>query len=265
LEGTDLEYYIENNVVVIRKKDPVYEQPVEQEKKEIKGTVTDDQGVPLPGVSVVIKGTSVGVATDIDGNYVLEIDSNNAVLVFSFVGMLPQEIAYKGQSVQNVSLGADTEQMAEVVVTGYQSISRERASGAFEKVDSEVLDQKSTLNVVDKLEGQAAGVLFDSDGNITIRGISTMKGNSKPLYVVDGFPIEGDLETLNPNDVESMTVLKDAAAASIWGARAANGVIVIVSKKMRRKENQWLSFLQLYPLLIILIYTSCHLLLLRSF
>ncbi|WP_054720925.1 SusC/RagA family TonB-linked outer membrane protein [Marinifilum fragile] len=242
LEGTDLEYYIENNVVVIRKKAPVYEQPVEQEKKEIKGKVTDDQGVPLPGVSVVIKGTSVGVATDIDGNYVLEIDSNNAVLVFSFVGMLPQEIAYKGQPVQNVSLTADTEQMAEVVVTGYQSISRERASGAFEKVDSEVLDQKSTLNVVDKLEGQAAGVLFDSDGNITIRGISTMKGNSKPLYVVDGFPIEGDLETLNPNDVESMTVLKDAAAASIWGARAANGVIVIVSKKHAKKGKPIVEF-----------------------
>lgn len=239
---SNLECRFEENVIMLvdRKPQPVIE--VEQEKKEIKGRVTDNQGVPLPGVSVVIKGTSVGVATDIDGNYAIEVENDNAVLVFSFVGMMPQEIAYKGQIVQNVTLTVDSEQMAEVVVTGYQSISRERASGAFEKVDSEVLDQKSTLNVVDKLEGQASGVLFDNEGNITIRGISTMKGNNKPLYVVDGFPIEGDLETLNPNDIESMTVLKDAAAASIWGARAANGVIVIVSKKNAKKGKPVVEF-----------------------
>ncbi|WP_321299020.1 SusC/RagA family TonB-linked outer membrane protein [Marinifilum fragile] len=241
-ENTNLTYEVIDKVVVVKQKPYVAPKSEQQEKKEIKGRVTDDQGVPLPGVSVVIKGTSVGGATDIDGKYAIEVENDNAVLVFSFVGMLPQEVTYKGQFVQNVTLTADTEQMAEVVVTGYQSISRERASGAFEKVDSEVLDQKSTLNVVDKLEGQAAGVLFDNDGNITIRGISTMNANSKPLYVVDGFPIEGDLETLNPNDIESMTVLKDAAAASIWGARAANGVIVIVSKKNAKKGKPVVEF-----------------------
>ncbi|WP_195715304.1 SusC/RagA family TonB-linked outer membrane protein [Ancylomarina sp. 16SWW S1-10-2] len=231
-ENTNLTYEIVDKVVVIKQKP--YVAPVQekaQEKKELKGTVTDEDGNTLPGVSVVVKGTSIGVATNIDGNYSIQIEGNNALLVYSFVGMEPQEVVYNGQSVYNVTLKADAAKMAEVVVTGYQTISKERSTGAFAKVSVKALEERSTLNVMDKLEGQASGVLFDKSGNITIRGGSSMYANTYPLVVVDGFPIEGDLESLNPNDIESMTILKDAAAASIWGAKAANGVIIIVSKK----------------------------------
>ncbi|WP_172677379.1 carboxypeptidase-like regulatory domain-containing protein [Marinifilum fragile] len=245
LKGTDLDYVVDEEVVVIKKKEIVPVPAVEekqQEKRTIKGKVTDKDGFPLPGVSVVIKGTSTGVATDIDGNYSLELESDKEVLIFSFVGMLPQEVLYNGQSIQNITLTSDTEQMAEVVVTGYQTISKERATGAFEKVGVKELDEKISTSIMGKLEGQATGVLYNSDGSFTIRGKSTFYANVSPLIVVDGFPIEGDLETINPNDVESMTVLKDAAAASIWGARAANGVIVIVSKKASKNKSVNIDF-----------------------
>ncbi|RZT96426.1 TonB-linked SusC/RagA family outer membrane protein [Ancylomarina subtilis] len=230
-KDTKLECQFRDDVIMIV--DRKYEAPKEekQEKKEVKGTVTDADGNTLPGVSVVVKGSTTGVATDIDGNYNIKIESDNAVLVFSFVGMLSQEIVYAGQSIQNVTLLADSEVMNEVVVTGYQTLSRERATGAFEKVSTEVLDRKITMNIVNKLEGQTTGVLFNEQGEMEIRGVSTLYADKTPLIVVDGFPIEGDMETINPNDIESITILKDAAAASIWGARAANGVIVIVSKK----------------------------------
>lgn len=249
LEGTDLTYEIENSVIIIMPKPAEAVKSVQQEKKTLKGKVVDGEGIGLPGVSVVVKGTSIGVATDIDGNYSLEIDSNNAVLVFSFVGMMPQEIAFAGQVVQNVTLTADSEQMAEVVVTGYQTISKERASGSFEKVSTEALEDRATLNIIDKLEGQTSGVLFQN-GAITIRGVSSMNASTAPLIVLDGFPIENNsgagsndfLESINPNDVESITILKDAAAASIWGSRASNGVIVITSKKGRGKGKANIEF-----------------------
>lgn len=240
-EDTNLTYEVIDKVVVVKQKPYVAPKSIQQEKKNIKGKVTDNEGVALPGVSVVIKGTSVGVATDIEGNYSIEIENENAVLIFSFVGMNPVEIAYTGQFVQNVTLTADTEQMAEVVVTGYQTISKERASGSFEKVSAEALEERATLNIIDKLEGQTSGVLFEN-GAITIRGISSMNASTSPLIVLDGFPIEGDLEKINPNDVESMTILKDAAAASIWGARASNGVIVITSKRGSGKGKANIEF-----------------------
>ena len=244
LKDTDLKLQVSDGIYLISKKTPQVKSDTAktQEKKEIKGKVTDDQGVPLPGVSVVVKGTNIGVATDIDGYYSIELENNNTVLVFSFVGMLSKEVTYSGQEVINVILEMDTEQMSEVVVTGYQVISKERATGAFEKVTGEVLEQKISTNIMDKLEGQTTGVLFDKDGNIQIRGRSTLFADEDPLVVVDGFPIEGDIETVNPNDIESITILKDAAAASIWGARAANGVIVITSKKGSQKGKPRVEF-----------------------
>lgn len=231
LEGTDLEYYIENTVVVIRKKALAIEQAVQQEKKIIKGKVTDDHGIPLPGVSVVIKGTNVGAATDIDGNYSLEMEDESAVLIFSFVGMLSQERNYTGQLILNVELFKDTEGLDEVVCTGYQTLSKERATGSFASIENEMIEDKISTGLISRLEGLASGVQVDANGNITIRGISTLNANKKPLIVVDGFPVETDISEINPDDVESVNVLKDAAAASIWGARASNGVIVINRKQ----------------------------------
>jgi TonB-dependent SusC/RagA subfamily outer membrane receptor len=152
--------------------------------------------------------------------------------------MTPQEVAYSGQEVIDVTLGMDTEQMAEVVVTGYQKISKERITGSFINVKEEELDRFETATVAEKLKGQLAGVLMSTvtvDGeeqtSFSIRGTNTINGDTEPLFVVDGFPIDGDINDINPNDIESVNVLQDAAAASIWGARAANGVVVITTKK----------------------------------
>jgi Outer membrane receptor proteins, mostly Fe transport len=185
-------------------------------------------------VSVVIKGSNIGVATDIDGKYTLKVNNDKTVLVFSFVGMLPQEIVCKANSQQDVTLLFDTEQMDEVVVTGYQTISKERATGSFNIVNKKVLE-KPTLSLANRLVGTTAGMQanLDSEGNASfeIRGQTSFETSSSPLVVVDGFPIRGQFNSINPNEVESVCVLKDAAAASIWGARAANGVIVVTTKK----------------------------------
>ena len=246
LEGTDLKLQLEGNVYVISKKAPVLKPAAKQEKNELKGTVTDTDGNTLPGVSVVIKGTTTGVATNIDGNYTIEIDEDNAVLVFSFVGMLTQEISYKGQALQGVTLVADSEQMDEVVVTGYQTLSRERATGSFTQIRGEELEQRPTMNFVDKLDGKTAGLAISTDrsGNssVEIRGKSSMNANSSPLYVVDGFPLESNILTVNPDDIESITILKDAAAASIWGVRASNGVIVVTTKGGKLNQDTKIEF-----------------------
>lgn len=225
-----VKYEIVEDFVIITKKDPVPVVKEVQEKKELKGKVTDKDGIPLPGVSVVIKGTSTGVATDIDGNYTLEMEDKNAVLIFSFVGMLPKEIAYNGQPEMNVSLIADTEQMEEVVVTGFQTISKERSAGSYSILNEEEFNLKHMPDVTTVLEGKVAG-MNTYGGEIVIRGRGTFQAGSQPLIVVDGLPIEGGLASVNSNDIKTMTVLKDAAAASIYGARAANGVIVITTKE----------------------------------
>lgn len=243
LYNTELTYHMENNVIIIHKRP--YEEmvsTVKQEKYEIRGTVIDDQKIPLPGVSVVVKGTNIGTATDIDGNYVLKVDEKPSALVFTFVGMNQQEVAYTGQSEINVTLSADTEALSEVVVTGFQRISKERASGSFVKFKKEELE-KPMESLEQSLEGNVSGLQVEENGEILLRGKNTTSPSNmkrviqKPLIVVDGFPIEGDFKDLNTNDIESVTVLKDAAAASIWGARSANGVIVVTTKRAKKGEG----------------------------
>ncbi|WP_320018592.1 SusC/RagA family TonB-linked outer membrane protein [Labilibaculum manganireducens] len=243
LKDTNLEYYVENKVVVIHKKVPEAIQKQKQEKKELKGKVTDKDGVPLPGVSVVVKGTSIGVATDIDGNYTISFDDENTVMVFSFVGMIPQEIAYQGQTDLNLVLNYDTANLEEVVVTGYQTIEQGRATGSYDIVNQDELSRIVSNDVVDKLEGVVPGLLIDSNGDMMIRGQATIYAQTKPLVVVDGFPMEYGTYNINPNDIESISVLKDAASASIWGVRAANGVLVITTKKGSKNKKVKVSYI----------------------
>jgi len=232
LEDTNLTYEVIDKVVVVKQKPYVAPKSEQQEKKEIKGKVTDRDGIPLPGVSVVIKGTNVGVATNVDGEYVLEMEKNNAILIFSFVGMLPQEVVYNEQSVQNITLSDDSKQMAEVVVTGYATISRERATGSYSKIASEDLEIRPSESIGEVIGSTVAGVQQGENGNIVIRGVGSFKAETAPLVVVDGFAIltPDPFESVNPTEVASVTFLKDAAATSIYGARAANGVIVITTK-----------------------------------
>jgi TonB-linked SusC/RagA family outer membrane protein len=254
LEDTGLEYEIDRDIIIIRPAKVIESQNEVQEKKEIKGKVTDDQGIPLPGVSVVIKGTNIGVATDIDGEYVLEFDQENVVLVFSFVGLLSQEIAYKGQSKINVTLLSDSKQMEEVVITGYTKTSKARAVSASSKITVESIDRQVSADLTEQLEGLSTGLYINSvtrDGGqenleIVLRGISTFDEegetadplmqarnslNRQPLIVIDGFPYEGPFNDIDQSTIQSIDILKDAAATVLWGLRASNGVIVITTKR----------------------------------
>jgi TonB-linked SusC/RagA family outer membrane protein len=236
-EGKNLSYSLQEGVYIIKKVAPKPVKKEQTQKKKIKGKVTDDQGIPLPGVSVVIKGTNVGVATDIDGLYSLEMEERKAVLIFSFVGMISKEIAYTGQDVLNVTLASDSEQMEEVVITGYQTIKKGRATGSFQILKQEDFDKVSSLDLKSKLQDVVAGVSTTGNGKLLVRGKATLMADSEPLIVVDGMPWEGNLQDINSDDVEQITVLKDAASTSIYGVRGANGVIVITTKKGKRDSK----------------------------
>ncbi|WP_165835997.1 SusC/RagA family TonB-linked outer membrane protein [Marinifilum breve] len=244
-------YEIVEDFVIITKKDPVPVIKEEQEKKELKGKVTDKDGIPLPGVSVVIKGSSTGVATDIDGNYTLEVEDENAVLIFSFVGMLPQERNYTGQLVLNVELFQDTEGLEEVVVIGYGTITRERSTGATTKVDPVILKNTQNVSYADALIGIVPGMYVeesfsnpDSSPDIILRGIGSISGEVSPLVVVDGVQMPNGFNSsaINSSDIEEISVLKDAASTAIYGSRGSNGVIIINTKRGKKNSKPQVSF-----------------------
>jgi TonB-linked SusC/RagA family outer membrane protein len=202
--------------------------------QSVKGTVSDAGG-PLPMVNVTVKGTAKSALTDISGNYTLLDAGPNAVLVFSYVGYATKEIAVKGESVVNVILTEDAQKLNEVIVTGYSSQQKRSISGAVTQVDMEDLSKTRVADVTQALQGQAAGVAVTAstgapgDGiEVRVRGTGTLNNNDV-LYVVDGVPTRS-IGFLNRDDIKSLTVLKDAASASIYGSRAANGVILITTK-----------------------------------
>ena len=257
LKGTGLKLSIEEKTIVIWKEIILQQKKVEE--RIVKGVVIDGQGIPLPGATIVLKGTTSGVVSDSVGRFEIKLPEKGVhVLVFSFVGMKKQEIPVSGKEFIEVVLEEDNENLDDVVVTGYQTISKERATGAYSIVDAETLGRKPTSNLAQALVGLVSGLSVVSapvDGQIrfAIRGQGTIsqvsmgganwKADNDPLIVVDGFPISGYMlesdpfSSINPNDVESVTVLKDAAATSIYGARAANGVIVITTKKGKAKSK----------------------------
>lgn len=209
------------------------------EDTAITGKVVAADGTPIPGATVKLKNSGIGVTTDADGNFTLPKQGGNEILLISFVGYLTREVPFLGKSILAV-MSIDVQKLDEVVVvtTGYQNIPKERATGSFGTVSKSQLNKPST-NISQRLIGTVAGVQarsMDADGtpSFEIRGQTSLYGNARPLVVVDGFAVQGDFSTINPNDVESITVLKDAAAASIWGARAANGVIVITTKSAKK-------------------------------
>jgi TonB-linked SusC/RagA family outer membrane protein len=205
------------------------------QERSVSGTVTaDNEG--LPGVNVYIQGTTVGTITDLDGKYTLQVPGPDAVLVFSSVGFKTQTLTVGSQSVINVTMQAEVTALQEIVVTGYTTQSRANISGSVSEVSPAKLQSVPQPNVGQQLQGRAAGVTVTQDGQpggvvaVRIRGLGTVNDNT-PLYIVDGTPVdEWTMQDLNPNDVASIQVLKDASAASIYGARAANGVIIITTK-----------------------------------
>ena len=212
----------------------VVEADVVQQKKTVTGKVTDAMG-PVIGANVLVKGTSNGVITDIDGNFSLEVEPG-ATLVFSYIGYTSKEVVVGSQSVINVQLSEDTELLDEVVVVGYGVQKKKLVTGATVQVKGDDIARLNTTSALGALQSQTPGVnIVASNGQpgegfkVNIRGLGTV-GNSAPLYVIDGVA-GGDINTLNPADIESVDVLKDAASAAIYGARAANGVILVTTKQ----------------------------------
>ena len=215
-------------------------QPAQKSRIKITGTITDDSGIPIPGVAVTNLQENTTAISGINGEYDIYAKAGDAIS-FSSIGMIDHSFVFDGKRArQNVSMKTDIIKLEDVVVTGYQTISKERASGSFAVVTPKAMENKLQTNVIDKIEGMVAGLNINRTGGsktISIRGISTLNGDRNPLYVVDGVPFEGEpangsavLDMINPSDIENITVLKDATAASIYGARSANGVIVITTK-----------------------------------
>jgi TonB-dependent starch-binding outer membrane protein SusC len=215
-------------------------------QSSVKGTVSEeDSGLPLPGVNVLVKGTNTGTTTDFDGNYQISAKTGD-VLVFSYVGFSTQEISFNGESTLNVQLAEDASALDEVVLIGYGSVKKEDLTGSVDVVSSKEFNKGAIVSTDQLLQGKAAGVrITDSGGtpdsapNIRIRGGSSLNADSSPLIVIDGVPIgsqnpagvSNPLSLVNPSDVESFTILKDASATAIYGSRASNGVIIITTKK----------------------------------
>jgi len=208
----------------------------------VSGTVTDDTGNGVPGVNVLVKGTSIGTATDGSGQYRLSLTSDQNVLLISFIGYRTQEVTVGNQSTINVKLEADVTALQEVVVTGYSVDQRREIVGAVATVKSRALTVVPSGNVEQQLQGRVPGVTVVTNGQpgtssqVRVRGFGAFGGN-EPLYIVDGLPVAGT-GFLNPDDIETTTVLKDASSASIYGARAANGVIVYTTKKGSRTSRK---------------------------
>ncbi|MBC9797174.1 SusC/RagA family TonB-linked outer membrane protein [Sinomicrobium weinanense] len=207
-------------------------------QRTVSGTVTDDSGQPLPGVNVIVQGTSKGVVTDFDGNFSIEAGTSD-ILEFSYVGFLPREVTVGDKASLSVRMITDTQQLDEVVVIGYGISSKKDLVSSVSSVKSDALENQPVPRVDQALQGRAAGVEVTSNngapGNgatIRIRGNSSINGNNNPLFVVDGFIVGTDfnLNNININDIESIDVLKDATALSIYGTRGASGVVLITTK-----------------------------------
>ena len=224
---------------------------ISAQKIKIKGTVTDGE-MPLPGASVIVKGTSNGAVTDFDGFYELNLNAND-VIVISYVGFKTMEVSVNGQQTINIQLIEDAAKLDEVVVIGYGTSKRKDLTGAISSIKSEDINKIQTLSFEGALAGRMSGVQVvsseggpDSATKIRIRGGTSINASNDPLYVIDGFPILGSaittstglgnsttspLSTLDPSNIQSIDVLKDASATAIYGSRGANGVIIITTKK----------------------------------
>jgi TonB-linked SusC/RagA family outer membrane protein len=228
--GTGIVYQISDKLIMLSPKNQE-KKPVAAVAGFVSGNVYDDGGEPLAGVYVTSESGNNAI-TDTNGHYFINASAKD-LLTFSFLGMQTATARADNRRVVNVVMKSDVVSLDDVVVTGYQTISKERATGSFNIVKTEQLEKPSS-NIAQRLVGTTAGVqsTTDADGNVTfqVRGQTSLMANAQPLVVVDGFPIQGSFSTINPNDVESVSILKDAAAASIWGARSANGVIVVTTK-----------------------------------
>jgi len=241
-----LTYTISNKTIIVQQKSSAFSPDALIDIKnltekappaEIKGLVTDSKGEALIGVSVKVKGTAIGVSTDVNGRYSITVPDGSTVLVFTYVGYTTKEVSISGRTSMDVQLEQSSESLQEVVVVGYGTQKKSDLTGSVVSVTAKDIKDQAFSNINQALQGKVAGVSFTSTSgdpgenvNVRIRGLNTF-GGSGPLYVVDGMPMEGaDINSINPNDIESTTVLKDGSAAAIYGSRSANGVILLTTK-----------------------------------
>ncbi|WP_408036415.1 SusC/RagA family TonB-linked outer membrane protein [Tenacibaculum aestuarii] len=213
------------------------------QEKTVTGTVTDQTGA-LPGVSVIIKGTNKGVETDFDGKYAIKVNQG-AVLVFSFVGLKTIEKRVGSSTAINVKMEEDSSLLDEVVVVAYGTSSKEALTGSVAKIDAESLESRPTANLSAAIEGATPGVVATaasgqpgSGQSIRIRGFGSFSASNAPLYVVDGIPINGDLSNINTNDIETISILKDASSTALYGNKATNGVVLVTTKKGKSQVGE---------------------------
>ncbi len=241
LQNTGISYKVfENKLIVLR--------PTEQggldelQDTRVSGHVAGSNGESLVGVSITVKGSSTGTVTDVNGNYSITVP-DDAVLVFSYVGYEDKEVAVAGKSTLNITLQLSTKVIDQVVIVGYGSTRKIDLTGSVTQIKGDEVAKQSSFSPIGALQGKVAGVQITNTGapgsspEIRIRGVGTVYGNANPLYVVDGIWYD-DISFLNSNDIESISVLKDASSESIYGIRAANGVILITTKKGKRNEGK---------------------------
>lgn len=260
LKRTDYTYSLENNVVVIKKKEVTAQAKPAEKKLLISGTVMDKKKLVMPGVSIYIKGTTVGVVSDVDGKYKLEIPASAKTLIFSFVGMKTKEVEIKDQQVINVVMEEDVSDLDEVTVVAYGERKKRELISSVSSVKAEDLDEVPSASVENLLQGHMAGVevsnISGSPGGggtkISIRGYNSLltsaTSDGSPLYVIDGVPVHSftspvtgtnTLAEIDPSTIESVEVLKDAASAALYGSRASNGVILITTKQGKTGRGQF--------------------------
>jgi TonB-dependent SusC/RagA subfamily outer membrane receptor len=212
----------------------------------ITGTITDQNGVSMPGATIVIKGTTQGTTSDIDGNFSLEVPDSSAVLIISYAGYIEQEVTVGNKRTLIVSLQEDVQVTEDIVVVGYGEQRKTSVTGAISSVAAKEIAAVPVANISSALQGRAAGVIVTSNGApgqapiVRIRGNGSIGLSADPLYVIDGFPVTDPnfLNSFDNKDIENIEVLKDAAASAIYGSRASNGVVLITTKKGNSKDKK---------------------------
>jgi len=242
--NTDIAFSFNEDYISLRKNAQASLSVVQQDKRQVSGTVVDASGEPIIGANVVEKGTTNGGITDIDGKFSINV-GENAILQLSYIGYIPQEIAVAGKNIIAVTMRDDSQALDEVVVVAYGTQNKRNVTGSMETIKFDNLTDVPVGQFAQKLQGQVTGAQINQGTgkpgrgmNIRIRGAGSISSASTPLYVVDGFPIVGDINNINPNEIESLTVLKDAAATSIYGSRAAFGVVLITTKSGKAGETR---------------------------
>lgn len=258
LMNSGLTYSVHNGVIAIKQIEEK-ESAVPQQKTTLTGTVLDETGEPIIGANILVKGTTNGTTTNLDGHFSLDVDRIPATLIISYIGYGKQEIKATAGKTLKVVMAPDNNVMEEVVVTGYGTFKKSAYAGSASTVKADKMKDIPAVSFKDLLQGNAPGVQFSSSSgqpgassSLNIRGMGSFNASNSPLYVIDGIPMRSGsintmssdagldiMSTINSSDIENITIIKDAAAASLYGSRAANGVVLITTKKVKVESHKF--------------------------